>query len=135
MFSKNTHVLRNHTRGVGGSDTHESEWMRSGRRDMNGKEEEGRQRQENLVPGLKQSLSAGRRETGVDGVELPGGRKEGRQAKRGERSSHNRTGGNGAIEQEESVHAATGSSTESSQVFVGACADVGEPRASSHLSH
>lgn len=52
VFSKNTHVLRNHTRGVRlwGGETHESEWMRSGRRDMNDKEEEGRQRQENLVP-------------------------------------------------------------------------------------
>lgn len=37
---------------------------------------------------------------------------------RGERSSHNRMGGNGAIEQKENMHAATGSSKESSQVFV-----------------
>lgn len=85
-------------------------------------------------PGLKQSLSARRRETGGDGVELPGGR-EGRQTKRGETSSENRTGGDGAIEQEESMHAATGSSKESSQVFAGACADVREPCASSHLFH
>lgn len=70
--------------------------MRSGRRDRTDKDEEVRQRQENLVP-ASNNLSARRRETGVDGVELPGGRKEGRQAKRGERSSHNRTGGNGAM--------------------------------------
>lgn len=57
------------------------------------------------------------------------GRKEGRPTGRG--AVVKRTGGKGAIELEESVHAATGSSKESSQVSVGASADVGELCASS----
>lgn len=47
-----THVFLEITqKGVrlGGEAKHESEWMRSGCREMNDKEEEGRQRQENLV--------------------------------------------------------------------------------------
>lgn len=61
------------------------------------------------------------------------GRKEGRKddGERGGRGAVvKRTGGKGAIEQE-SMHAATGSSKESSQVSVGASADVGELCASS----
>lgn len=109
--------------------------MRSGRRDENdrGGEEErrGGKRRENLVPASNNLCQPRRRETGGDGVELRGGEKEGRQGGGERGAAVKRTGGKGAIEQEESVHAATGSSKESSQVCVGASAVVGELRASS----
>lgn len=87
MFSKNTHVLRSHTKKEGmGEEKHMrvSEWGVGVEILCKIKHRRGEVKTGKSSPGLEQSVLARRHETGVDRVKLQGERKGETEEEKGE---------------------------------------------------